>query len=160
MFQFTWCLLRTLWIHVRMLKVCLSGFPHSEISGSMLDCSSPKLIAAFYVLHRLLVPRHPPYALSYLTYFVKLLWLDFLDLALRKILPLPTPPLGSSDGFVSYFSLLYSCQCSCYLIGNRPLFFIRNDGGEEARTPDPLLAGQVLSQLSYTPKNLKQCESF
>src|SRR3546814_13269526 len=28
--------------------------------------SSPRLIAASYVLHRLLVPRHPPYALHYL----------------------------------------------------------------------------------------------
>ena len=42
------------------------GFPHSEISGSMLICSSPKLIAAYHVLHRLQEPRHPPYALSYL----------------------------------------------------------------------------------------------
>ena len=28
---------------------------------------------------------------------------------------------------------------------------ISNGGAEEARTPDPLLAKQVLSQLSYTP---------
>ena len=26
-------------------------------------CIYPKLIAAYHVLHRLLVPRHPPYAL-------------------------------------------------------------------------------------------------
>ena len=29
------------------------GFPHSEIDGSMDMCSSPLLIAAFHVLHRL-----------------------------------------------------------------------------------------------------------
>jgi hypothetical protein len=29
----------------------------------MLVCSSPKLIAAYHVLHRLSDPRHPPYAL-------------------------------------------------------------------------------------------------
>lgn len=29
------------------------GFPHSEIDGSMDMCSSPSLIAAFHVLHRL-----------------------------------------------------------------------------------------------------------
>ena len=46
------------------------GFPHSEISGSMLICSSPKLIAACHVLHRLLMPRHSPCALIRLT-FVK-----------------------------------------------------------------------------------------
>ena len=40
------------------------GFPHSEISGSKLIRSSPKLIAAYHVLHRLLAPRHPPNALK------------------------------------------------------------------------------------------------
>ncbi len=39
-------------------------FPHSEIFGSQLICNSPKLIAAYHVFHRRLVPRHPPYALS------------------------------------------------------------------------------------------------
>ena len=43
------------------------GFPHSEIPGSKLVCSSPRLIAAYRVLHRLLAPRHSPYALSSLT---------------------------------------------------------------------------------------------
>src|SRR5262249_16681495 len=42
-------------------------FPHSEIPGSKLICSSPGLIAAYRVLHRLLAPRHSPYALSSLT---------------------------------------------------------------------------------------------
>ena len=36
-----------------------AGFPHSEISGSMPVDGSPKLIAVFRVLHRLLMPRHP-----------------------------------------------------------------------------------------------------
>ena len=40
------------------------GFLHSDIPGSMPACGSPKLIAACHVLHRLLLPRHPPYALS------------------------------------------------------------------------------------------------
>jgi hypothetical protein len=43
------------------------GFPHSEIPGSKPACGSPRLIAASHVLHRLLAPRHPPYALSSLT---------------------------------------------------------------------------------------------
>ena len=50
----------TLWIGVWILEVCSSGFPHSDISGSMDICSSPKLFAAYHVLHRLSVPRHPP----------------------------------------------------------------------------------------------------
>ena len=39
------------------------GFPHSEIPGSKLILSSPGLIAEYHVLHRLLLPRHPPNAL-------------------------------------------------------------------------------------------------
>ena len=47
---------------------CSAGFPHSEISGSSDICSSPLLIAAYHVFHRLSVPRHPPCALSCLTF--------------------------------------------------------------------------------------------
>ena len=43
------------------------GFPHSEISGSKPVSGSPELIAAFHVLRRLWLPRHPPYALRSLT---------------------------------------------------------------------------------------------
>ena len=45
-------------------------FPHSDISGSMRICRSPKLIAACRVLLRLLVPRHSPYALFSLNYLL------------------------------------------------------------------------------------------
>ena len=44
-----------------------AGFPHSDISGSMPVSGSPKLFAAYHVLHRLSLPRHPPYALTSLT---------------------------------------------------------------------------------------------
>ena len=54
----------------------LKGFPHSDIPGSKLVCSSPGLIAAYRVLHRLLAPRHSPYALSSLTTSVFALTLD------------------------------------------------------------------------------------
>ena len=40
------------------------GLSHSEIHGSKPACGSPWLIATCYVLHRLLAPRHSPYALS------------------------------------------------------------------------------------------------
>ena len=44
-----------------------TGFPHSEISGSKPVCGSPKHIAAYHVLHRLLTPSHPPQTLRSLT---------------------------------------------------------------------------------------------
>ena len=59
--------LLTLCIGVRIPEVCSGGFPHSDISGSLDMCSSPKLFAAYHVFHRLLVPRHPPYALLCMT---------------------------------------------------------------------------------------------
>ena len=40
------------------------GLPHSDIHGSMVICTSPRLLAAYHVLLRLWEPRHPPYALS------------------------------------------------------------------------------------------------
>ena len=45
------------------------GFSHSDICESMPACGSSQLFAAYHVLLRLLVPRHPPYALIRLTFF-------------------------------------------------------------------------------------------
>jgi hypothetical protein len=39
-------------------RINTTRLPHSEISGSKRICRSPKLIAAYHVLHRLLAPRH------------------------------------------------------------------------------------------------------
>ena len=68
MFQFRAFPSYTYLIQYMILRYCLSVFPHSEISGSRLICSSPKLIAACHVLHRLLMPRHSPCALFSLTF--------------------------------------------------------------------------------------------
>ncbi len=54
-------------IYRAVIRFYRIGFPHSEIPGSMPTCGSPRLIAACHVLHRLLLPRHPPCALSSLT---------------------------------------------------------------------------------------------
>ena len=54
------------WITSILLLV---EFPHSEIYGLVDICSYPQLIAAYHVLHRLLMPRHSPYALCSLTLF-------------------------------------------------------------------------------------------
>ena len=43
------------------------GFPIRTSPDQSLFVSSPRLFADFHVLHRLLPPRHPPYALSHLT---------------------------------------------------------------------------------------------
>ena len=59
--------LPALWIGAGMHEGFSCGFPHSDTSGSKGICPSPKLFAAYRVFRRLLVPRHPPYALSSMT---------------------------------------------------------------------------------------------
>ena len=63
----------------------MRGFPHSEIPGSKLICSSPRLIAACHVLLRLLMPRHSPYALFRLNFLYSLVLLNCLSF-LNKII--------------------------------------------------------------------------
>ena len=55
-----------------MRGYCPRGFHHSDIPGSLLICSSPRLFAACRVLRRLLMPRHSPCALFSLTMLFKL----------------------------------------------------------------------------------------
>ena len=62
MFQFT-----ALAFLLKAGMTCLQhdGLSHSEICGSKVICTSPQLIAAYHVLHRLREPRHSPCALIY-----------------------------------------------------------------------------------------------
>ena len=51
--------------YIRISVLQTDGLSHSEIPGSKVICTYPRLIAAYHVLHRLCEPRHPPCALSY-----------------------------------------------------------------------------------------------
>jgi hypothetical protein len=42
----------------------LHGLPHSGTPGSKPAYGSPRIIAVRHALHRLSVPRHPPYTLN------------------------------------------------------------------------------------------------
>src|SRR5262249_3580161 len=114
------------------LGITPAGFPHSGILGSKPACGSPRLIAASHALRRFLAPRHPPFALSSLT-----------------------------TNFIAYLrrtSLGYTRE-STYSIVKEPRDRSRDarssrsasGGDDRSRTGDPLLAKQVLSQLSYIP---------
>ena len=87
-------------------------FPHSEISGSMLICSSPKLIAAYHVFHRLPVPRHSPCALVRLT-FQTILFREWLVFPLDSLL-LPTkimlPFLLKLQYFLKELTIIFVSQ--------------------------------------------------
>ena len=60
MFQFPGFASRTGGMAVRQT----AGLPHSDIRGSQVACTSPRLFAACRVLRRLPEPRHPPCALG------------------------------------------------------------------------------------------------
>lgn len=49
------------------------GFPIRRSSDQSSFISSPRLIADYYVLHRLQMPRHPPFALRNLTTYMSIL---------------------------------------------------------------------------------------
>src|ERR1044072_4006166 len=79
-------------------RTCLlPGFPIRKSSDHSSVGSSPRLIAASYVLHRLLVPRHPPCALTSLATKMLASTVQFslggrcpeLSLARRVIRPFP-----------------------------------------------------------------------
>ena len=55
----------------RMSSLQDDGLSHSEIRGSKVICTSPRLFAAYHVLHRLREPRHPPCALAYFPFVTR-----------------------------------------------------------------------------------------
>ena len=89
-------------------------FPHSEISGSMLICSSPKLIAAYHVFHRLPVPRHSPCALVRLT-IQTILFREWLVFPLDSLLPTKIIVIAKGGSFstVSTLRLYSSTSLAC-----------------------------------------------
>ena len=109
MFQFPWFPSLCLCIQHRILQVCCSGFPHSGIPGSQPACGSPRHIAAYRALHRLLVPRHPPCALFSLTFLRSTMSSRSSCCSKRSTVGLRPPP-----HFRSY-SLTQLCISRCRL---------------------------------------------
>src|SRR5687767_13055901 len=113
------------------------GFPHSEIPGSKLVCSSPRLIAAYRVLRRLLAPRHSPYALSSLTTSV-LVSSAGTPPARGRTPSLPMNPLLHTACVQKRTTVcrIFSCQRACYLTAPGSLCKLGASG-------QPALAGSL-----------------
>ena len=114
------------------LGITPAGFPHSGILGSKPACGSPRLIAASHALRRFLAPRHPPFALSSLT--------------TKVIACLRRTSLGYTRE--STYSVVKELRGQSRDSLDR---LLAPGGDDRSRTGDPLLAKQVLSQLSYIP---------
>ena len=72
MFQFGGFPTYTYVFSIRSLILHQGGFPIRKSTVITLISSSPWLIAACHVLHRLLMPRHSPYALLSLNFFCRI----------------------------------------------------------------------------------------
>ena len=96
-------------IHCTLTEVSSAGFPHSDISGSLDMCSSPKLFAAYHVFHRLPVPRHSPCALVRLTFqtFFKNIWYPLDSLLPTKIM---LPFLLKLQYFLKELTIIFVSQ--------------------------------------------------
>ena len=94
------------------------GFTYSEIFGSKVICTSPELIAAYHVLHRLPAPRHSLCALYNLISltllksamsFVLLSSPYFPSILLPRVFYFLRPSLGTAS--ILYLFLYPVCSC-------------------------------------------------
>ena len=118
------------------------GLPHSEIPGSKVVCTSPRLIAAYHVLRRLSVPRHPPFALISLT---KTGFQQITTVLCQRIhTSVWQIDIPNSYSIVKEQSGKSRKFCKNYNFG----------GDNRDRTDDLRLAKPALSHLSYIPNML------
>src|SRR5437773_11013063 len=149
-----------------------AGLPHSDVSGSKRACRSPKLIAACCVLHRLSVPRHPPSTLSNLTIkcldlmrsavarpnsnvLVHIISLSTTHIQLSTNLMIAKIGAGHNAWFVPSADARAVLRVRVLTDQRHPGLRVFG-GADRARTDDPLLAKQVLSQLSGSPGSGRQ----
>ena len=128
-----------------------AGFPHSDIPGSKIVCVSPRLIAAYHVLHRLLVPRHPPCALSSLTGILTKMLRCYLPSVSYSIVKDQARRANAASGHIGTRVPLRR-QTHIGSTGTTPAKPSLVSGGDSgARTRSLRLAKPALSQLSYIP---------
>jgi hypothetical protein len=152
-----------------------AGFPHSDICGSMLVCQLP---AAFRRLPR---PSSPVIAKASTTCTFSLDPITvrpplrgthrYRLITTALVLPPPCPNSNKTGRYnqnpamppklqVTWLYFFHIVKEQTALVFKKPepskllirLVLAFPGGGERDRTDDPLLAKQVLSQLSYTPK--------
>src|SRR5450830_897421 len=99
-----------------------AGLPHSDIRGSRPAGDSPRLFAAYYVLLRLLAPRHPPRALSNSNFEYQ------SGLASR---------IGLHPAKLNYLSIIMHLLKGSSVVGARAFNPRRVMGRQMARTAEP-----------------------
>ncbi len=114
--------------------------PHSEIHGSQPVCGYPRLIAAYHVLHRLPVPRHPLHTLYILHCLIHF---DGSRGNRNGTQARILKPFGLNFWlYVKLFSTLYIVVKEPQKIRNK--LSLANGGQDWTRTSDPRLIKAVL----------------
>ena len=94
------------------------GLPHSDTRGSKIALISPRLFAKCCVLHRLLVPRHPPNALVFL--FIQYVYTNLIRINTSNTISLHAPFTAQVKyGFfrisIKLFSRLPGANARCFI---------------------------------------------
>ena len=122
------------------------GFPIQKSPVQRMFGSSPGLIAAHHVFHRLPVPRHPPVALNNFFLFFPFqpysIVNEHRDYISKSGVNLICKHMARTMRLLSEFD----CK--------RTTYEKKVGGGEENRTLGLKLAKLALSQLSYTPTDV------
>lgn len=153
------------------------GLPHSEIHGSKGAHPSPWLIAACHVLHRLHMPRHPPNALIALSRTTIMFseqnrsdrsvtihdrdpcfsYVHVTSLHCQRTHPpmagihIPSRDYKKRRRCLSGIEHRGAVLAQASEYSSNTCRPVGDGGAGRVRTDDPLLAKQVLSQLSYSP---------
>ena len=133
---------------IRYMEMNPCGFPHSEICGSKCICHSPQLIAACHVLHRLLVPRHSPCALSSLTYPQALAWMVLELCGFSRTTKFVDTTHKFMNRIISSVALVL-LHCSVFKVHVPTFWLVVGSNGLEPSTSR--LSGARSNQLSYEP---------
>jgi hypothetical protein len=167
MFQFPGLPPTPLCVHGGVTRlITRRGFP-IRTSSAQRPRAAPRGISLLrHVLHRHERPRHPPdarcHGLSTRRGVAPVAMRPSHSLALMYTHCAPTPTFARQRRAAASSSLLVSLRCyaavpDCCLTRARQQAITtskENGGDEETRTPDPLRAKEVLSQLSYIPKEV------
>ena len=149
MFQFPGLAAHSLLIQLYTSEDSLRRLPDSDIPGSTLVSSSPRLFAAFHVLHRLSMPRHPPCALRSLTVSLRHVSVARVQGSIRDRSPYPQP-------------LRYKSH-SCFLMLSTTCLFsfqIRESSSVLAHSPSPWFPNSRFPSNSRTKHSALQCGVF
>jgi hypothetical protein len=136
------CRARPMYSDERMRALPRMGFPIRRSRGQRMVSSSPGLFAAAHVLHRLLAPRHPPCALSFLIKRTPLLPLWSFQGARGRI-----PPARKTDhGPVSQNSTALNVEVDVFLGEPGHRTTISRDPHRRAGRPTGVMAPESLER--------------